>query len=1152
MKQKFFLLALGVLASISCSDYDGDHTSTEHTDKILLSGEIEQVYRTRANDDGFTDGDEIGVYFVDYNGTQPGTLLSKGNRGDNVRHTYVVSDNHWQAAHDVFWRDSKTHIDIYGYYPFSQAMPNDVNQWSFEIQADQSIPTTAKAMGGYEASDFLWGKVTDVAPTPQPIRLSLRHRMSSILIELIEGSNFMTGEFAGLEKSVMVRNTCRTAVINLTTGSVTPQGTADEKGINPCLYNAQYRCIVVPQTITANKELFAINIGGVPYTFKKDEDFEFIQGKTHKFTIRIDKKSEEGQYKLSLVSMTIMPWESDDVSHDAAMKEYVIINSTAGHLKDAIIAAGKDYTQLRNLKITGQVNKNDFYFIRDEMTALQSLNMKEMEIVPTDGKYRIPERAFADKSTLFRIILPDKLHIIGSEAFSNCSNLSGSLMIPEGVTEIEDGAFLSCRGYNGTLSLPSTLERIGFQAFCDTGFTCELKFPEAVTYIGGYAFFQDYNLYGEIRFPSKLEHLGLGVFEGCSGISGNVEIPQTVTKIPGNLFFGCSNLNGNLIMHDGITIISSNAFRGTSLKGELTLPQNLELIGEGAFCGCDFSGELKLPRHLTSISNFAFAHNWRLTGVIEIPDDVISIGGGAFLNCKSLEGIIFNRNLENIGHSGLAGSGENGGAFENCFGLTSIVCKSTIPPYVHEGAFNGVPKDNFTLEVPEGYIHLYQAENGWREFKRIAAHHELVCRPSLACAINTETKRILTLNAEGDWEVQSKPDWCNLSQASGSGKIELTLTISQMAQGEESRTGSIVFQLKDKDYTHQCIVTQYNYQYGEDEVVSLQKATSGNNGGINLVLVGDGYDAKDISNGQYLADMREAMEYFFDIEPYKTYRNYFNVSTAIAVSQENGIGTVNSIRNNRFGTSFAGGAGLLADQEAIINYVLRVPTVNEENLNQALVIVIPNTTEYGGICYMYESGASIAFCPKSTYGYPLDFRGVIQHEAGGHGFGKLADENIYHNAFIEVCNCTCCGHVPEILSGKSIGWYDNVDITNKMHNVTWSHLIFDSRYSHVVDIFEGAYMHSRGAYRSEQNSCMNNDIPYYNTISRESIVRRIKSYAGEPFSFEDFVRNDHQDTGAATRALDTPWLGSNIHIYQHEPVIIKGSPINQTKNKKRR
>ena len=476
-----------------------------------------------------------------------------------------------------------------------------------------------------------------------------------------------------------------------------------------------------------------------------------------------------------------------------------------------------------------------------------------------------------------------------------------------------------------------------------------------------------------------------------------------------------------------------------------------------------------------------------------------------------------------------------------------------MPAHIESGAFDGVAKDNFTLEVPESAIQQYQAANGWKDFKRIAAHHELVCRPSVACALSTEHKQKLVINAEGEWEVANKPDWCEVSPASGNKKTEVTLTIKGMAKNADSRDGKVVFRLKNKDYTHECSVTQYGYEYGEDEWITLQKATKGNKGGINIVLLGDGFNAKDIASGDYLKDIKQEVEYFFGIEPYKTYRDYFNVYTAIPLSAESGVGTVNTIRYNRFNTTFTGGVGLKADYDEVFSYALGAPTVNKGNLNQTLIIIVPNSTDYGGICQMWQDGSAIAFCPQSTYGYPLDTRGVIQHEAGGHGFGKLGDEYIYHNAFIDACKCMCCGHENAVITAKSRGWYDNLELTGKMHNVGWSHLIFDDRYSDIVDIYEGGFMHSRGVFRSEPNSCMNNDIPYYSTISRESIVKRIKAYAGESYSFEDFVKKDKRDAGI----VESRVFGGNgdqrtAGTYQHAPMIHKGSPLKMAKVRRHR
>lgn len=1166
-----YLLAAGAMFLTGCSDdFFGDKTEQHDSNRIQLSGDIDQLAVTRVNDNGFCNGDVMGVYIVDYEGNKPGTLKVNGNRGDNVRHTFDEPNYKWNSAYDLFWKDKHTHIDVYGYYPF--ANPESIEDYQFEVQKDQSKATENGEMGGYEASDFLWGKVSDVAPTTSVIRLPMAHRMSNARVTLIQGSGFAEGEWANLEKIVLTANVARKASINLSTGEIKTAGAVENTMTIPSRTNDEWRTIVVPQTVAAGTTLFSITIGGVPYKFTKNEAFTYVSGKMMNFGIKVDKQTGSGAYKLTLVSESITPWENDLVSHDATAKEYIVINSTPGGLKNAITAANKDYTQVRNLKITGQINAKDFYFMRDSMLRLSALNLKEVRIKGW-GKNeeneenmddQIPNSAFyfiqtvGGSNSLNRIVLPDTLKSIGSNAFYGCKYLSGSLIIPEGVTEIKRGAFNGCIGLNGILSLPSTLKKLGNRGEDDMGdegtdyyggvfqncrnLTGNLILPDNLELIRGYCFSGCSGLYGELRLPAKLKRMGNCAFSSCSGFTGSLSIPQGITALPSEAFHNCG-FNGTLTLHNGITNIANDAFANCHFKGELHLPKSLKVISENAFCNNDFSGTLTLPSTLTHIGSNAFAYNWRLMGILDIPQEVESIGENAFSNCKMLEGIIFPESMETIRQ----------GAFNECYGINSIICKGTMPAHIESGAFDGVAKDNFTLEVPESAISQYQAAPGWCDFKRIAAHHELVCRPSVACALSTEHKQKLVINAEGEWEVASKPDWCEVSPASGNKKTEVTLTIKGMAKNADSRDGKVVFRLKDKDYTHECSVSQYGYEYGEDEWITLQKATKGNNGGINIVLLGDGFNAKDIASGKYLKDIKQEVEYFFGIEPYKTYRDYFNVYTAIPLSTESGVGTVNTIRYNRFNTTFTGGVGLKADYDEVFDYALGAPTVNKSNLNQTLIIMVPNSTDYGGICQMWEDGSAIAFCPQSTYGYPLDTRGVIQHEAGGHGFGKLGDEYIYHNAFIDFCDCTCCGHVLEFNGAKSLGWFDNLELTGKMHSVGWSHLIFDDRYRDIVDIYEGGYMHNRGVFRSEPNSCMNNDIPYYSTISRESIVKRIKAYAGETYSFEDFVKNDKRDAGIVeSRAFGGNGDQRTSGTYQHAPIFHKGSPLKMAKVRKHR
>ena len=195
---------------------------------------------------------------------------------------------------------------------------------------------------------------------------------------------------------------------------------------------------------------------------------------------------------------------------------------------------------------------------------------------------------------------------------------------------------------------------------------------------------------------------------------------------------------------------------------------------------------------------------------------------------------------------------------------------------------------------------------------------------------------------------------------------------------------------------------------------------------------------------------------------------------------------------------------------------------------------------------MYGDGSALACCPVSTEAYPCDFRGIIQHEAGGHGFGKLGDEYIKHNAFIQ--SCKCCDHCDhpaneydydsEFGVNKALGWYKNLSMFSDVNLVPWSHLIYNPQYSDYVDIFEGGYMHSRGVFRSEATSCMNNNIPYYSAISRQAIVERIKAYAGEEFNLEDFYVHDNNSIGTKS-VLSLP----SDRTFGVDPLFHRGSGL---------
>ena len=1087
---------IAALALVQACSLDGPELKPENPQsapyKVQIYNEIDQQPATRvAIDDGFCAGDEVGVYMVNYDGDTPGTLMVKDNQADNVRFKFSESGD-WVSDYDLFYKDNDTKVDFYGYYPYSE--PTSIEAYAHEVEKDQSKEAENGMMAHYEASDFLWAKTAGVTPTEGKVILKFRHIMSSVRVRFAQGDGWTdASEYAAATKEVLVTNTIRKSTINLATGLVTPEGEAPLTGIIPLNDNGDFRAIVVPQTVAAGKTLLTISIDGSPRNFVREIDTEYLPGKMTTFDLTVSKKASTGEYEIELSGVSVTAWEADNVSHGDDAREYVVIhNAIPGELEYTVTERLEmDPTKIKNLKLTGSINEVDYTFMRDKMTSLQRLNLKEVESL-INGVYAIPRGAFDGKKTLYKCFLPEKLERIEDEAFYNTS-LSGSLILPEGLKYVG-----GCRGTKiNNVYFPSTLEEIGEFAFAEcNNLMVEISLPQSLKVIGRDAFYHS-AISGNLALPDELESIGEWAFLGCSNLNGSLTIPSRVKVINYWTFGGCG-FTGTLTLPDGLVEIGELAFAGTNFKGELNIPSTVATIGNSAFERNLFNGTLVLPSELISLGTDVFAGCWRLSGVVEIPSNIVAIPSELFSGCTGLEGVVLHKDVEVIGAN----------AFKNCYGINSIVCKAKNPPVIDASSFNGVAKDNFTVEVPEASVAQYRTAANWSEFKRFAAHREFSISRNLFRTLNAAHSKNFVLRAPAgeSWSVESKPDWVEISALSGIGKCELSVSTAELSRGAGNRSGEIVFLLDGKDYRSTMTVEQYDYEYGDGDLITLQEAGIGK--GVNIVLLADCFDAKDISEGKYLQAIQDAYGYFFDIEPYLTYKDYFNVYGVFGMSADSGMGTVNTIREARFGSQYTLNEGVSPDFATTFAAACVAPI--GDNVSRTLVVMVENSSDYSGLTYMWGDGSAVAVVPMSTDPAPYDFQGLVHHEAGGHGFGKLADEYIYHNAFVQACGCICCGHVKEINAMKSYGFYENISLSGNMQEVPWSHLIFDPQYSNTVDVYEGAFYHSRGVFRSEPTSCMHNNIPYYNAISREAMVKRIMDYAGESYSFESFKALDKE------------------------------------------
>lgn len=1165
MKSRFLVLcpALAVLFA-GCAKEPVVEPVVDDSDLIPLNidGSINQI-QTKVNAAGFVDKDALGLFAVNYSeeNTVAGTLADNGNQADNVKYVFDEAANKWTPTKKVYYKDVNTNVDLYLYYPH-QSSVTEVNAANFEVQKDQSSAATASSLSGYEASDFLWGKAVNITPSENKVAVQLSHKMAAVNVILVEKEGFAEGEFASLEKGIILTNTTRKAKINFATGEVSALGNAQQDGIVMCPQsNGSFRAVVVPQTVEAGEKLFAITIDGVSYNFRNSAaSVTYAAGKQTDVTINIKKKTPAGEYELTLGDIKIADWTEDKNTHGGEARQYFVVNLTeAGTLGKVIRSFKKNPDKIRNLKVSGPITTEDFYFMRDSMAILEAINLKETRVVNAkyDGRGKtqddiIPDEAFNNKKTLSHFSFPEKITYIGPLAFSYTS-LSGALIMPDDVIEISSYAFSGA--LIGSVAFSPRLNKIGTSAFENcTSLTGTLTLPETLTYIG-YRAFMSCSFTGELHLPNSLDYIGGDAFRDAGFFVGGLRIPDKITELHG-WTFGCSNSydkpfrNGTLNLNN-VTKYGESEFLNCAFIGELIIPEG---TGEIPYCFFQNYGggnanltHVVLPNSLRRIGENAFYHQSKMCEKIVFPEDLVFIGKSAFSGCSQIPSIELPSTLQMIGQT----------AFSGCSNLSNIICNAVEPPSVMSGAFDGVAKDNFTVEVPAQSVTRYKTESGWSDFRRIAAHYDFSVSRDRIRTLNAAESRTLTLRAPANfnWSIESKPDWVTVTPASGTGKADITVSVQQMARTTDQfevnegsftsptykkyagRSGEIVFRLDEKDYRCTLDVEQYDADYSDGEVMTLNTAAKGP--GIDIVFIGDGYDAKDIAKGTFKQNTDDGFKHFFGIEPYSTYKDYFNVYAVVSKSDDSGIGTVNTVIDTKFGSYFTQNRIKAPAADKCFQWAKRADA--SMDLSKSLVIMLMNTSTYEGVTMMYGDGSAIACCPVSTDAYPYDFRGIIQHEAGGHGFGKLGDEYIYHNAFIQTCQCIDgCEHPQgdDDMSTsygvyKSKGWYKNLSMTVDAKQVPWAHLIYHKNYSDKVDMYEGGYMHTRGVYRSEATSCMNNNIPYYSAISRQVIVERIKAYAGEAFDFDDFVAKDSFEVGTKSLARDFDWtFGVNPNMFR--------------------
>lgn len=283
------------------------------------------------------------------------------------------------------------------------------------------------------------------------------------------------------------------------------------------------------------------------------------------------------------------------------------------------------------------------------------------------------------------------------------------------------------------------------------------------------------------------------------------------------------------------------------------------------------------------------------------------------------------------------------------------------------------------------------------------------------------------------------------------------------------------------------------------KVVQLVRATRGK--GVDIVIVGDGFAPSTlVDGGVYETIMKGISANIFNFEPFKTYKEYFNVYYIKVASKDMYLADLHyPERETFFKSKIIGYNNRVIEGYSIDSQLKSLLNGTNIDFNNCTFMCVMNHDEGVGIA----SGNEAWFTTSITSVYNQIFienrSETVIHELG-HAFAGLHDEYLYKNHEMS----------PEALAYWRENYIEierntNISIHSDPTKVPWKHFIGRKGYE-KVGVFAGAF--TSQFYRSEEKSIMACNAPHFNTISRELIVKKIKERAGEPYDFNEFLSKD--------------------------------------------
>lgn len=250
--------------------------------KLEIKLAASAVELTRAGDDYFDDGDELGLTVVKWlDGTAQD--LTGIRQENNVR--FVKQSGGFVASATAYYPDRVSKCTFYAYYPYNDTgFEKDRNILGIAVNSDQS------EYAAYAASDYMISVKQEVLPSETQVTLPFRHILSKVTINMIKGEGCSVEDLktAGISlKSFYTKAEYDVALSSM-------QNLSSKSDIRVCQRFTESEgrldgacAIVVPQAFPAEESMVYFTVHNKTLAYKPASGIIFESGKEYTFNVTI-------------------------------------------------------------------------------------------------------------------------------------------------------------------------------------------------------------------------------------------------------------------------------------------------------------------------------------------------------------------------------------------------------------------------------------------------------------------------------------------------------------------------------------------------------------------------------------------------------------------------------------------------------------------------------------------------------------------------------------------------------------------------------------------------------------------------------------------------------------------------------------------------